>query len=84
MPITPNYRTESVGFARQGLATANDGSIFRTTGKQNDQNQFKPIATGGSDASILPKNKLIRNWTGDGSEINDIVRSLGPKIRILF
>jgi len=45
---------ESVGFARQGVATANDSRFLRNHWEVNDSERFKPIATGGSDASILP------------------------------
>jgi len=61
---------ETIGVVKQGLATGNDGRFFRCFWETDiDQNQFPPIAKGGSDAWLLPKINKSVNWTESGSEI---------------
>ena len=60
---------ESIGFARQGVATANDSRFLRNHWEIDDSEIFKPIATGGSEAWILPHITESVDWGMNGVRI---------------
>ncbi len=60
---------ESIGFARQGVATADDSRFLRNHWEVGDSEIFKPIATGGSDAWILPHITESVDWGKNGARI---------------
>jgi hypothetical protein len=68
---------ESVGLARQGLATANDERFYRKHWETTDSDLFKLIATGGSDAWIAPHINQVVEWGTDGTAI----KRFSPTVR---
>jgi len=60
---------ESIGAARQGLATANDDRFVRYYWEIEDYDLFRPIAKGGADAWIVPHITETVEWDEDGTSI---------------
>ncbi|AEM59074.1 hypothetical protein HISP_17240 [Haloarcula hispanica N601] len=60
---------ESIGYARQGIATTNDFRFMRFHWETDDFDTFNPIATGGSDAWILPQIVEVVRWRDQGTRI---------------
>ncbi len=60
---------DSIGYARQGVATTNDFRFMRFHWEIHDYEIFRPIATGGSDAWILPQILETVEWRKDGRRI---------------
>ena len=59
----------SLGYARQGVATTNDFRFMRFHWEVEDYVVFNPIATGGSDAWILPQILETVEWRESGRRI---------------
>ncbi len=60
---------ESIGFARQGVATADDFRFLRSHWEVSDYDVFKPFATSSSDAWILPPVTEVVEWRTQGARI---------------
>jgi hypothetical protein len=59
----------SAGLSRQGLATANDSRFYRNFWEVPGYTEFRPIATGGADAWIIPDIDEVVEWGDRGSRI---------------
>ncbi|WP_435075265.1 BREX-5 system adenine-specific DNA-methyltransferase PglX [Halorubrum sp. HHNYT27] len=68
---------ESVGLARQGLATANDERFYRKYWETKNSELFKLIATGGSDAWITPHINQVVEWGESGK----VIKRYSPTVR---
>ena len=68
---------QSVGVAKQGVATTNNDRHLRLHWEVGNFETFRPIARGGADAWILPKVLETANWQNDGIEI----KRTGPTVR---
>ncbi|GAB6860212.1 BREX-5 system adenine-specific DNA-methyltransferase PglX [Haloplanus litoreus] len=60
---------DSVGLARQGVATANNNRFVRLCWEITDNEVFKPIASGGADAWLVPHVPEQVEWGEDGKAI---------------
>ncbi|MCF2206453.1 BREX-5 system adenine-specific DNA-methyltransferase PglX [Haloarcula japonica] len=64
-----NIDGESVGMARQGVATADNDRFLRFHWESSALNEFKPIASGGSNAWVAPRIAETVEWGKDGERI---------------
>ncbi|WP_323676877.1 BREX-5 system adenine-specific DNA-methyltransferase PglX [Halorubellus sp. PRR65] len=70
--------SDSVGVAKQGVATTNNDRFLRLHWETVDFDTYSPIARGGSDAWILPRVSEVAKWNDNGTELkrtSDTVRT---------
>jgi hypothetical protein len=60
---------ESIGVARQGVATANDDRFTRFYWETTDFDTYKPIANGGEDAWLVPEVEEVVEWGENGTTV---------------
>ncbi|QAY21826.1 BREX-5 system adenine-specific DNA-methyltransferase PglX [Halorubrum ezzemoulense] len=60
---------DSIGLARQGVATANNDRFVRLCWEISDNELFKPIASGGADAWLVPHVPEQVQWGDNGKTI---------------
>jgi type I restriction-modification system DNA methylase subunit len=64
-----NIDGESIGVARQGVATANNSRFMRFHWESSGLSDYKPIASGGRDAWVAPRISETVKWGNRGTEI---------------
>ncbi|MCS3936964.1 hypothetical protein GGP80_002972 [Salinibacter ruber] len=60
---------DSLGVVKQGLATAKDARFLRSFWEVDADSFWEPFAKGGEDSWILPRVKMVVNWTDKSNEI---------------